>query len=74
MVRGLNSGESESHSIERFDARSCVAFGCPGADVAEEAPEREAVDAFAREVAGERVALVVEAEAARDAGERFSRF
>ena len=40
----------------------------------EEVAEREAVDAFACEGACEGVALVVEAEASRDAGDRFRGF
>jgi len=54
-------------SVQRFGAWSRVALGGPGAGVAEEVAQREAVDAFAYEGACEGVALVVEAEALRDA-------
>ena len=56
-----------SNRVERFGARPGVPLGGARAGVAEEVAQREAVDAFARERAGERVALVVEAKAARDA-------
>jgi hypothetical protein len=64
---GLKSAalcEGADDGVECFGARSRVAFGRPGAGVAEEVTEREAVDAFACERAGEGVALVVEAETA----------
>src|SRR5436190_21834745 len=68
-TRTIRLGQRSRHRVERFGARPRVALGGPGARVAEEVAQREAVDAFACEGAREGVTLIVEAEAPRDAGE-----
>src|SRR3954466_12079113 len=66
--------ERRGHCSEHLRTRPGVPLCRARAGVAEEVAQREAVDAFACEGACEGMALVVEAEAARDAGDGFRGF